>query len=149
MVDATVEELWDFITNPNNLEKLTPKQFGGRRLNKSQNDVVKDGFETSYKIKILPFISVKWTARFSEVVPYESFVDEQIKGPFRSWKHKHTIIVHRGNVMMRDEITFEPPFPWFGIGIFLYETFILPRIHKLFIYRDTFLDNYFVKQTES
>ncbi|MCO4820368.1 MAG: SRPBCC family protein [Bacteroidetes bacterium] len=145
IVDTTVEELWAFLVNPNNLQKLTPKKFGGKRLDKNATDIMSEGSIATYRIKVFPFIHVKWKARFFNIILNESFIDEQVSGPFKSWTHKHSILVHQGNVIMRDEITFEPPFPWFGD--YIYVTFIVGRLHKLFTYRDDYFDAHF-KQSE-
>jgi ligand-binding SRPBCC domain-containing protein len=145
IVNTTIEELWAFISNPNNLEVLTPKKFGGKRIGDVTVDKIQEGLESTYKVKLLPFVSMKWVAKYSDIKRFVKFTDTQISGPFKSWQHKHSIISHRGNVIMLDEITFEPPIPI--IGKFIYKNFILKRLHQLFNYRDQKLDTIFPKQS--
>ena len=143
-VETTVEELWKFLTNPNNLEKLTPKKFGGKRIDDTTVTEMTEGMEATYKINLFPFISIKWVAKYQNIKSLVCFTDVQIHGPFRKWEHQHIIVEHRGNVIMRDIITIEPPFPI--IGEYLYENLILPRFHTLFNYRDKQLDLLYPKQ---
>jgi len=138
LVDTTVEELWNFLTNPNNLEKLTPKKFGGKRIGDVSKTVIEEGMTAKYQIKLLPFVTINWVAKYKDIKQHDCFTDVQVKGPFRRWEHQHSIIQDRENVIMRDIITFEPPIPI--IGEFLYENFILPRFFTLFNYRDAQLD---------
>lgn len=142
-VETTVEELWAFLTNPNNLEQLTPKKFGGKRIGDVSKSMISEGMTASYKIRLFPFVSIKWVAQYKNIKALDCFTDIQLQGLFRKWEHQHIIIVHQGNVIMRDVITFEPPMPI--IGEYLYENFILPKFHTLFNYRDKQLDLLFPK----
>lgn len=38
------------------------------------------------------------------------FVDEQVRGPFRSWRHEHRFEEHAGGTRMTDVVEFAAPF---------------------------------------
>jgi ligand-binding SRPBCC domain-containing protein len=71
--------------------------------------------------KIGPGESVTWSARHfgvrwrmtSTISAYERpvrFVDEQVRGPFRSWRHEHRFEEHAGGTRMTDIVEFTAPF---------------------------------------
>ena len=63
-------------------------------------------------VSILPF-RVAWLARITEFVWNSHFCDEQLKGPFRSWKHRHGILAEiRDGVngtLVSDEVEYSLP----------------------------------------
>jgi len=70
--------------------------------------------------KIGPGQSVTWSARHfgvrwrmtSTISEYERparFVDEQVRGPFRSWRHEHRFEARAGGARMTDVVEFTAP----------------------------------------
>ncbi|WP_217697966.1 SRPBCC family protein [Sinomonas mesophila] len=50
------------------------------------------------------------TALITEFDPFTSFVDEQIRGPFKYWRHEHSFESDgRGGTVMHDSIDFAAP----------------------------------------
>jgi ligand-binding SRPBCC domain-containing protein len=56
----------------------------------------------------------KMTSRISEAERPARFVDEQVRGPFRSYRHKHTFSSHDGGTLMSDVIEFSAPLGLLG-----------------------------------
>lgn len=55
-------------------------------------------------------IGLSWTVRHTELVPGERFVDEQVRGPFKSWRHEHRFSDGPGgSTVLTDRITWELP----------------------------------------
>lgn len=55
-------------------------------------------------------IGVRWLVRHVELVPNERFVDEQVKGPFKSWRHEHEFTDGPGgSTIITDRVTWELP----------------------------------------
>ncbi len=55
-------------------------------------------------------VGVKWLVEHTELVPGERFVDEQVVGPFRTWKHEHEFADGPdGSTVLTDRITWELP----------------------------------------
>ena len=50
-----------------------------------------DNLLICYRVKPLPGIPLKWTSLIKDVKPPFSFVDEQLKGPYRYWRHLHEL----------------------------------------------------------
>ena len=55
-------------------------------------------------------IGVKWVARHTELVTNERFVDEQVSGPFKTWRHEHEFADGPGgSTIITDRVTWELP----------------------------------------
>ena len=76
---------------------------------------------------------MRWIAEHTAYDPPHSFEDVQVKGPFRSWRHRHIVEAHPTGAMLRDEIDYTPPLGFLGrmAAVLLIE----PRLRKLFAYR--------------
>jgi len=59
---------------------------------------------------------VPWTmtSRITEYDPPHRFVDEQVRGPFRAFRHEHTFREDAGSTLMTDQVTFTAPFGVLG-----------------------------------
>ena len=55
-------------------------------------------------------IRLRWTSLITEYDPPHLFVDEQVKGPYASWRHRHTFTPQAMAVIARDEVTYALPF---------------------------------------
>ena len=56
-----------------------------------------------YTIRILGF-SVHWRTLITFYDPPNGFVDEQIKGPYVLWHHRHSFKKENGGTMTRDTV---------------------------------------------
>ncbi len=57
---------------------------------------------------------IKHKSIISEMEFPHYFVDEQLNGKFKSFKHKHTFKQENNSVIMIDELEYEVPFEFFG-----------------------------------
>jgi len=56
------------------------------------------------------------TARITDYEPPHRFVDQQVRGPFRSFRHEHVFEAVPGGTRMTDRIEFEAPFGPAGLA---------------------------------
>ena len=54
-------------------------------------------------------VPVRWLTRIEEWEPGRSFVDAQIRGPYRLWHHTHTFEPAAGGTLMRDRVRYALP----------------------------------------
>ena len=82
-----------------------------------------DGDEVTWAARHfgIPF---RMTSRISAMVPPSRFVDEQVRGPFRYFRHEHLFLTHNDTTLMIDRVNFAAPFGPLGI---LAERLILAR----------------------
>ena len=113
-IPATIDQLWDFISSPANLKKITPEYMGFNITSKLLSEKMYPGMIISYKVS--PFLGIKmtWVSEITHVKEKEYFVDEQRVGPYSIWHHEHKIEPLEGGVLMTDIVSYKPPFGILG-----------------------------------
>jgi ligand-binding SRPBCC domain-containing protein len=90
------------------------------------------GSRTIVKIRIA-FVWMTLESLHTAYDPPHSFEDQQVRGPFRTWHHRHIAAPHPDGAMLIDDIEYTPPF---GIlGRIVDPIAIRPRLRKLFAFR--------------
>ncbi len=125
------EEIFQFFSRAENLEILTPPWLNFKIISKSSDEMNK-GTIIDYKLKIhgLP---VYWKTLIADWKENESFVDQQVKGPYSKWHHLHTFDVVPGGCLLRDQVTYRVPVAI--LGNILLGQWIANDVRKIFEYR--------------
>lgn len=102
-----VEDVFPFFADPYNLERITP-DFLRFKVLRSSDRIVRSGTVIDYRLRLhgLPF---RWRTVIEEWSPGESFVDRQVKGPFRLWHHTHEFEQRDGGTLIRDRVLYDLP----------------------------------------
>jgi len=90
------------------------------------------GSRTIVDIRIA-FLYVRFESLHTAYDPPHSFEDQQVRGRFRSWRHRHMIEPHPDGAVLIDNIDYTPPFGFLGRIIDPME--IKPRLRKVFAFR--------------
>lgn len=112
-IDFPLAEVWEFFSNPANLEKLTPSDMAM----KPAGDLPKkmyEGLVVSYKVKPLAGITLTWSSLISTVVEKEYFIDQQVQGPFSYWHHEHHFKETARGTLLTDILHYRVPGAIFG-----------------------------------
>lgn len=148
-IPASIDEVWDFISSPKNLKRITPDYMGFDITSKHLPEKMYAGMIISYIVKPLMGIKTPWVTEITHVRDKEFFVDEQRVGPYKLWHHQHRIEPIEGGVLMRDIVTYRPPFGMLGRlankliigkkvrGIFDYREKAIVEIFGPFVEKDT------------
>jgi ligand-binding SRPBCC domain-containing protein len=131
LIHATQERVFAFHEQANALELLLPPWESTRVIESAKISEV--GSRAVVETRILGPITVQWIAQHTLYEPPHMFEDVQIKGPFRSWRHRHLIESHKDGAILRDEIDYEPPLGL--VGRAFAPLLIESRLQKLFDYR--------------
>lgn len=132
-IPATIDQVWEFISSPRNLKKITPEYMGFEITNEPIADVMYAGMIISYKVKPILGIPMNWVTEITHVKDKEYFVDEQRVGPYAIWHHQHKISPIDGGVLMEDIVSYKPPF---GIlGDIANSLFIRNQLKAIFDFR--------------
>ena len=128
----SLNEAWDFLSSPSNLELITPKSMD---FNITDYDKKKayPGQIIQYTVKPLLGIKINWVTEITQVQDKEFFVDEQRFGPYSFWHHKHFINEIENGVLMEDVIHYKIPLG--PIGVLLNFLFINSKLKSIFKYR--------------
>ncbi|HKJ80301.1 MAG TPA: SRPBCC family protein [Prolixibacteraceae bacterium] len=142
-IPATINEVWDFISRPENLKKITPSYMGFDITSGNENEKMHEGMIISYKVA--PFLGLKmtWVTEITHIKEKEYFVDEQRVGPYSMWHHKHKIEEIEGGVLMTDIVSYKPPF---GIlGSIANSIIIRKQLKEIFDFREKAVEELFGK----
>jgi ligand-binding SRPBCC domain-containing protein len=132
-VNATIEEVWEFISSPENLKEITPNYMGFNITSKNLPKKMYAGMIISYKVSPLLGLKTNWVTEITHVRDKEYFVDEQRIGPYSIWHHQHLIKPIKGGVLMTDIVTYQPPFGF--IGAIANTLIIKKKLKEIFDYR--------------
>lgn len=145
-IPATMDQVWDFISKPGNLKKITPASMDFVVTSTNGNDPMYAGMIITYVLKPMLGIRTKWMTEITHVQNKEYFVDEQRLGPYKMWHHQHKIQPVAGGVLMTDIVTYIPPFGW--LGAIANSLFIRKKLKQIFDFRTTAVETAFGKWKE-
>ena len=137
-VNSTIDEVWDFISNPHNLKEITPDYMNFKITSKNLKPKIFPGMIIKYKVAPILKIKMNWVTEITEVKDKKYFTDKQASGPYSFWEHQHILEKHKNGVMMHDIIKYKPPFGI--IGRFLNFLFIKKDLKYIFDYRENILN---------
>jgi ligand-binding SRPBCC domain-containing protein len=132
-IPISLDEAWDFFSNPQNLETITPDNMSFKTISKYQGDKVYAGQIIEYKVSPLLGIPLYWMTEIIHVEDKKYFVDEQRYGPYSLWHHQHHFRSIEGGVEMTDIIHYKIP-GWF-LGDIAHSLFVKKQINRIFEYR--------------
>ena len=128
----SVDEAWDFLSNPKNLKTITPNEMNFKIIDCDFKKVY-PGQIIVYIVTPILNIPLKWVTEITHVVDKKYFVDEQRFGPYSLWHHKHFIKEIDGGVEMEDVIHFKIPFG--PLGVLANYLFVQKKLGSIFVYR--------------
>jgi ligand-binding SRPBCC domain-containing protein len=141
IVNTSIDELWDFISSPRNLKKITPDYMGFDIQTPNLPEKVYEGMIISYIVKPIFSIKTQWVTEITHVKEKAYFVDEQRVGPYTLWHHQHLIEAQKDGVLMKDIVSYQPPF---GIlGRIANSLIIENKLKEIFEYRSQILKELF------
>ena len=113
-INASSTELWKFISDPSNLSQITPPEMDFKVTTEYLPAKMYPGLMISYLVRPIAGIPTKWLTEITHVKDGEYFVDEQRVGPYKLWHHQHQLIPIENGTLMRDIVTYQPPFSILG-----------------------------------
>lgn len=137
----TLDEVFPFFANPENLEAITPPWLNFQILT-PRPIPMRPGAIIDYKIR-LRGIPIRWRTVIAAYEPPRMFIDMQIKGPYLLWEHTHTFEpVHREGrfvgTRIGDRVRYLPlDIPrWVpGLSGLIHRLMVRPDLEKIFAYR--------------
>ncbi len=83
-----IAEVFSVFEDPNNLTRVTPEWLNLKVTN-AEPVRMRQGAEIIYRIRWAG-LRLHWKTLITEYEPPHFFVDEQVEGPYRLWRHRHT-----------------------------------------------------------
>ena len=131
VIRATPERVFGFHEQPDALTLLLPPWERARVIRPAKISEV--GTQAIVETRVFGPITARWVAEHTVYDPPHMFEDVQVKGPFRSWRHRHIVEPHPDGAMLRDQIDYQPPLGILGRAFA--PLLVEKRLVKLFDYR--------------
>jgi ligand-binding SRPBCC domain-containing protein len=106
------DEVFAFFAAAENLERITPSSLRFEIVTPRPIEI-RQGALIEYRLKLLG-IPFRWLTEITVWDPPHEFVDEQLKGPYRLWRHRHTFREVEGGTEIEDVVQYSLPFPPLG-----------------------------------
>lgn len=140
LVHASMEDCWDFFSQPKNLQTITPAYMNFNIIQGAAERMY-NGQIIEYTVSPVLGIKMGWVTEIKNVIDHSLFVDEQRFGPYKLWHHKHFFESHPEGVMMRDLVHYALPMGILGrIG---HSLFVKKQLKGIFDYRRKKVDELF------
>ena len=124
---APLDRAFAFFSDAANLERLTPP-WVRFRIRTPMPVVMRVGLEIDYRISIRG-LPIPWRSRIDIWEPGVRFVDRQVIGPYRWWRHEHRFEASGSTTRVVDEIAFVPRFRWVS------QRLVQRDVERIFAYR--------------
>lgn len=146
IINQPVSVLWDFISDPGNLKKITPEYMGFDITSENLPDKMYEGMIISYKVSPLLDIKTTWVTEITHIEEGRYFVDEQRVGPYALWHHQHFLESTADGTLMSDIVSYQPPFGF--LGSIANRLIIQQKLEEIFAYRANALTQIFEAKKE-
>ncbi len=136
IVKAPLDQVFAFFSDAGNLGRLTPPWLKFEILTPRPIEMAA-GALIDYRLR-WHGIPMRWRTEIEVWEPGVRFVDRQIRGPYRLWRHEHLFEQHRGGTLVEDKIAYA------AIGGRLAHSLVVNRdVETIFNYRREALEAIF------
>lgn len=133
LVPRPPAEVFDFFSKADNLEALTPGFLHFRIVSPLPIEM-RAGAHIEYALRLWG-LPVKWKTLIESWEPERRFVDVQLRGPYKAWRHTHAFEAVPGGTRMADRVEYELPFGPFGALI--HALAVRRSVERIFDFRRT------------
>lgn len=141
-LDRPLDQVFGFFADAYNLEEITPPWLRFRVLTERPIEM-RPGARIDYRLRIHG-VPVRWRTEITAWEPPHCFVDEQIAGPYRLWRHEHRFTAYGDRTLAEDHVEYRP----IG-GALVHELFVKNDVRTIFEYRRARLEERFGRVSES
>ncbi|MGA8938529.1 MAG: SRPBCC family protein [Acidobacteriaceae bacterium] len=144
-----IEMVFVFFADPANLPRLLPAWQDARieqifpvsppqpprPFPHCEKIIAGSGTRLTLTIRPIPFspIRLRWQALIQDFHWLQGFCDVQLRGPFRYWRHCHTVETYRSGTLLHDDVEYELPLG--SLGTLADKLFIQRQLAATFNHR--------------
>jgi ligand-binding SRPBCC domain-containing protein len=133
VLPISINEAWDFFSNPKNLKVITPEFMRFDITSVSKDSRMYPGMIITYIVSPIMNIPFNWVTEITHVNEPHYFVDNQKSGPFKFWHHQHFFKEVPSGVEMTDIVNYAAPFD--PISRPIEKTIVRQRVEMIFDFR--------------
>ncbi len=108
LVPRPREEVFAFFEDAANLERITPPALRFRIVT-PEPIAMGQGTLIDYRLRLFG-LPLRWRTLIERYEPPLRFVDLQLSGPYRLWRHLHEFEAVPGGTLMHDRVEYALPF---------------------------------------
>jgi ligand-binding SRPBCC domain-containing protein len=135
IVPASLTDVFAFFANAANLQRITPPWLHFSILTPMPVEM-RVGVEIAYRIT-LHGVRLPWRSRIDEWEPGVCFVDRQVVGPYRWWRHEHRFEAVDDGTRVTDQVDYVPRLGWVSGSL------VRRNLRQIFAYRHEVLHRHF------
>jgi ligand-binding SRPBCC domain-containing protein len=130
-VARPLPEVFSFFSRAENLEELIPPWLNFK-ICKAEPQPVQKGTLINYSLRVhgLP---LRWTSEIVEWEPPHRFVDLQLRGPYKLWRHEHRFEARDDGTLISDTINLSLPLGF--LGQIAYKIKVHSDLQEIFAFR--------------
>jgi len=131
LLEHPLDHVFAVFSDAANLEALTPPALKFKIITPLPIEMA-EGALIDYRLQLYgaPF---RWRTRIDVYEPQQRFVDFQLRGPYKLWRHEHEFYETHGGVLMIDRVHYQIPY-WLA-GRFAHVAFVRSSLEQIFDYR--------------
>ncbi len=126
-----IEPVFAFFSDIANLDRLTPPWVHFETVT-PQPIVLAAGKIVEHRLRIHG-VPIGWKSEITVWQPPSQFVDEQRRGPYKVWVHRHDFVTENGGTWIRDHVDYRPR-GWICEPL-VNRWFVEPDLRRIFTYR--------------
>jgi ligand-binding SRPBCC domain-containing protein len=139
-ITISIDEAWNFFSNPNNLPKITPPWLN-LKVTSELPDKMYEGMIITYKVYPFLGITSNWVTEITTVKEKTFFIDEQRFGPYKFWHHQHHFKEIDEGVEMKDIVSYALPLD--PLSRLLNNILVEKKVEEIFSFRKGLLEDLF------
>jgi ligand-binding SRPBCC domain-containing protein len=132
-VPRGLPEVFAFFSRAENLEAITPSWLHFKVLAITP-EPIRQGTLISYSLR-LHGVPLRWTSRIAEWDPPRRFVDLQLRGPYKLWRHEHHFEARDGGTLITDTVSLALPLG--VLGQIAYRVRVHAQVNEIFAFRES------------
>ena len=135
IVPASLTDTFAFFADAANLQRITPPWLHFSVLTPMPVEMTR-GLEIAYRISLYG-LPMPWHSRIDVWEPGVCFVDRQILGPYRWWRHEHRFEVVPNGTRVIDDVDYAARIGWVSGAL------VRRNLRRIFQYRHEVLRRIF------
>lgn len=131
-VARPLPEVFDFFSRAENLEVLTPPWLNFKILDVTPQPI-QQGTLINYSLRVHGIL-LRWASEITKWEPPHCFVDLQLRGPYKIWRHEHRFQARDGGTLISDTISLALPLGF--LGQLAYKIKVQSDVQQIFAFRE-------------
>ena len=131
LLPRRIEQVFAFFSDAANLETITPPWMGFRIVT-PQPIELRAGVVIEYRLRWRG-LPMRWISEIPIWEPPHRFVDVQVRGPYKSWRHTHEFTQADEGTLMRDDVEYSLPLG--PLGAVAHDFMVRRSLQAIFDYR--------------